>query len=98
MHKYVPTQCCETIDRETQQPLMDKFLHCILHCKNKIIVKVTNLLVSTVAKNSENCNFIGRVGCYGYTCNYNLIIVISISLCCLINVQRNRISILIESL
>ena len=67
------------------------------HCKNKI-VKITNLLVSTVARNSGNCNIIGRVGCYGYTCNYNLIIVISISLCCLIDVQRNRISILIESL
>ena len=26
--------------------------------------------------NSGNCNFIGRVGYYGYTCNYNLIIVI----------------------
>ena len=50
-----------------------------IHCKNKI-VKITNLLVSTVARNSGNCNLIGHVGCYGYTCNYNLIIVISISL------------------
>ena len=34
------------------------------HCKNNI-VKITNLLVSTVAKkNSENCNLIGRLGYY----------------------------------
>ena len=52
----------------------------IYHCKNKI-VKITNLLVSTVAS------------CYGYTCNYNLIIVISISLCCLIDVETSRINI-----
>ena len=54
----------------------------MLHCKNKI-VKITNLLVSTVARNSGNCNLIGHVGCYGHTCNYNLIIIISISLSCL---------------
>ena len=36
------------------------------HCKNKI-VKITNLLVSTVARNNGDCNLIGRVGCYGYT-------------------------------
>ena len=34
------------------------------------------------------------VGCYGYTCNYNPIILISISLSCLIDVQKNRINIL----
>ena len=51
-----------------------------LHCKNKI-VKITNLLVGTVARNS---NLIGHVGCYGYTCNYNPIIVITIFLSCLI--------------
>ena len=67
----------------------------MLHCKNKI-VKITNLLVITGARNNLNCNLIGRVGCYGYTCNYNPITVISISLCCLIDVQRSRISILIE--
>ena len=39
-------------------------------CKHKI-VKITNLLVSTVTKNSGNCKLIGRVGCYGYACNYN---------------------------
>ena len=48
------------------------------------IVKITNLLVSTVARNNRNCNLIGRVCCYGYTCNYNPIIVILIFLCCLI--------------
>ena len=37
-----------------------------IHCKNKI-VKITNLLVSTVARNNLNCNLIGRVGCYEYT-------------------------------
>ena len=69
----------------------------VLHRKIKI-VKITNLLVSTVAWNNGNCNLIGRVGCYGYTCNYNPIIVISISLCCLIDVRRSRINILIELL
>ena len=52
---------------------------CMQHCKNKI-VKITNLLVSTVARNSVNCNLICCVGCYGYTRNYNPIIVISIIL------------------
>ena len=33
------------------------------HCKNRI-VKKANLLVSTVARNSGNCNLIGSVGCY----------------------------------
>ena len=42
-----------------------------LNCKNKIVIKITNLLVSTVARNSGHCNLIGRIGCYGYTCNYN---------------------------
>ena len=63
-----------------------------IHCKNKI-VKITNSFVSIVARNNGNCNLIGRVGCYGYTCNYNPIILISISLYCLIDVQRSRISI-----
>ena len=53
-----------------------------------VYVKITHLLVSTVAKNSGNCNLICPVDCYGYTCNYNLIIVISISLSCLIDVQN----------
>ena len=35
------------------------------HCKNKI-VKITNLLVSTVARNNGDCNLIGHVGCYEY--------------------------------
>ena len=68
-----------------------------VHCKNRI-VKITNLLVSTVARNGGNCYLIGRVDCYGGIRNYNPIIVISISLSCLINVQRSRTSILIESL
>ena len=71
--------------------------HYVYHCKNKI-VKITHLLVSTVARNSGNCYLIGHVDCYGYTYNYNPIIVISISLSCLIDVQRSRTSILIESL
>ena len=29
-----------------------------------IIVKITNLVVCKVTRNSENCNLIGRVGCY----------------------------------
>ena len=37
----------------------------IVHCKNKI-VKMTNFLVSTVARNSGNCNLIGCVGCYAW--------------------------------
>ena len=51
-----------------------------IHCINKI-VKLTNSLVSTGAS------------CYGYTCNYNPIIVISISLFCLIDVETSRINI-----
>ena len=42
------------------------FVFISVHSKNKI-VKITNLLVSTVARNNLNCNLIGRVGCYGYT-------------------------------
>ena len=74
-------------------------------CNNKI-VKITNLLVSRVAKIVENGNYnlIGRVG---YDCmviyntctctNYNPIIEIPISLF-LSNIQRSRINILIKSL
>ena len=50
------------------------YIHTYIHCKNKI-VKISNLLVSTVARNNLNCNLIGRVGFYGYTL---------IFLCCLI--------------
>ena len=41
----------------------DQILHQITNAyhKNKI-VKITDLLVSTVARNSGNCNLIGRVG------------------------------------
>ena len=30
----------------------------------KKIVKITNSIVSTVARNNGNCNLIGHVGCY----------------------------------
>ena len=70
----------------------------VYHCKNKI-VKKTNLLVSTVARNSGNCNkLVMHVSCYGYTSIYNLIIVIAISLSCLLDVQKSIINILINSL
>ena len=46
--------------------------------KNKIDKK-TDLSVSTVARNSGNCNLIGQVGCYGYRCNYNPIIFLILS-------------------
>ena len=58
---------------------MNPWMHvCIIicmyiHCENKI-VKITNLLVSTVARNSGNCNLIGRVG---HICNYNHILILS---------------------
>ena len=72
-----------------------------LHCKNRI-VKITNLLVSTVTRNSGNCNLIGCVGCqYGdihviiiqlyYTINN------SISLSCLIRYTKKQNNILIKS-
>ena len=32
------------------------------------IFRINNLLVSTVARNSGNCNLICHVGCYEYTC------------------------------
>ena len=34
------------------------------------IVKITNLLVSTVARNSGNCNLISHVGCYDRMVTY----------------------------
>ena len=49
---------------------MYKHIHTCTHCKNKI-VKITNLLVITDARNNLNCNLIGRVDCYGYTCTNN---------------------------
>ena len=30
----------------------------------------TNSFVSTVTRNRGNCNLIGHVGCYDYTCTY----------------------------
>ena len=44
-------------------------LNITLHCKNKI-VKINNLLVSTIARNSGNCNLAGRVGCYDNKVTY----------------------------
>ena len=37
----------------------------MLHCKNET-VKITNLLVSTVARNSINLNLVCNIGCCGY--------------------------------
>ena len=31
------------------------------------LIKITDLLVNTVARNNLNCNLICRIGCYGYT-------------------------------
>ena len=45
----------------------------LIHCKNKI-VKITNLLVSTVTRNSGNCNLIGCVG-YDYMVDIHVIII-----------------------
>ena len=41
----------------------------------KKIVKITNLLVSKVARNSGNCKLIGSVGYFGYTCKYNILML-----------------------
>ena len=48
----------------------------LYNAKDKF-VKITNVFVSTVARNNLNCNLISH-----------LKIVISISLCCLIDVQK----------
>ena len=45
------------------------YQHSSIHGKNKI-VKITNLLVSTVTRNNGNCNLIGRVGCYDHMVTY----------------------------
>ena len=44
-------------------------IYILLHCKNKI-VKITNLLINTVARNSGNCNLIGSVDCYDRMVTY----------------------------
>ena len=62
-------------------------------------MKLLNLLVSTVARNSGNYNLIGHAGVmttwlYICTCtNCNPIIAISISLSCQIDLQRSIINI-----
>ena len=48
-------------------------------------------MINTVTSNSGNYNLIGRVCCYD-TCNYNLIIAIQLSLYCLLDIQRSRIT------
>ena len=65
------------------------YVNLFLHGKNTI-VKITNCLVNTVARNSGNCNLIGCLDFYGYTYHYNPIIVMAISLPCLIHVQKSR--------
>ena len=64
---------------------MHNFMYVYIHCINKI-VKISNLLVSTVTRNSGNCNLIGHD------------IITIVFLHCLIDVQRSRMTILIESL
>ena len=59
-----------------------------IYYKNRII-KVTDLLFSTVSTDGGNYNLIGHVSCYGYRWIYNRIIVTSITLSCLIDVQIN---------
>ena len=58
----------------------------LYHYENKTI-KITNLLVSTIASNSGNCNLIGHAGYYDkHTCTctnyYNPIITNSIPYKC----------------
>ena len=36
------------------------------------LLKITNTFVSTVARNSRNCNLISRVGCYDCMVTYNV--------------------------
>ena len=47
------------------------FILVVVHCKNKI-VKITNTFVSTVARNSRNCNLISHAGCYDCMMTYNV--------------------------
>ena len=47
---------------------IEKRVKC-LHCKSKI-VKIANLLVSTVVRNGGNCNLIGHVGCFDCMVTY----------------------------
>ena len=65
-------------------------IHSWLHTAK---IKLLKLHILLVRRNSGHCNLIGHVDCYGYTCNYNAIIVISISLSYLKDLQRSRTSI-----
>ena len=53
-------------------------------------------MINTVTSNSGNYNLIGRVCCYD-TCNYNLIIAISIVLILSIRYTKKQNNILIKS-
>ena len=50
-------------------------LYVCVWCENKI-VKITNLLVSTVTRNSGNCILIGCVGYYDWIAIYVLVLII----------------------
>ena len=56
----------------------------LIRCKTKI-AKITNLLVSTVAWNSGNCNLIVCVGFYDYVvyikCNYKQFNFLKLYIC-----------------
>ena len=41
-----------------------------IHCKNRL-VKITNVLDSTVARDANNYDFIGHTGCHVCMMNYN---------------------------
>ena len=47
----------------------DKAIEKRVKCKSKI-VKIANLLVSTVVRNGGNCNLIGHVGCFDCIVTY----------------------------
>ena len=61
------------------------------------IVKIINLFVSTVARNSGNCNLIIHIGCYDCIVNYNPITAISIILILSIRYTKKQNNILIKS-
>ena len=62
---YVCVVCVKTCHNSSSLLLFTRYYVLYVHCKNKI-AKITNILVSTVARNNGNSNLISRVGCYGY--------------------------------
>ena len=66
----------------------------VIYLQKQNSCKITILMVSTFARNSGNCNLIG---CYGYTCFYNPIIIIPIILILSITYTNKQNSILIKS-